>query len=116
MPITTVRRIELQKKLMTKLPQAERKWVFFLGHIANEITLLNKLLLWTQFHGDPKDLRVVAAAAQSIMVAKLLAGKQYEAAEILKASYFPATVRKIYGPLLNSAARQAEADLEAYFT
>ena len=115
--LTTVHRVPLTRKLLAKLPQAERKWVFFLGHVTNEVTFLSKLLLWSHREpGDSRDLRNVAAAAQTIMVAKLLVGKEYEAAQTLQQSYFNSAIRRIYRPLMRQEGQHAEGELEAYFT
>ena len=41
---------ELTPERLAKIPQAQRNWLFFLGHVTNEINLLTKLMLWS----DPK--------------------------------------------------------------
>ena len=117
MTTTRVRHIPITRTLLAKIPQAERKWVFFFGHVANEITLLNKLLLWS--HVPPGSLKAptnIAAAVQTVMIAKMLAGKQYEAAQVLSQSYFDSPMRRIYYPLMELEGQKAEDQLKAYFS
>ena len=65
--------------------------------------------------GDQNDLRNVAAVAQGITLAKLLAGKQFEVGNNLRQSYFASPLRRKYSPLMRKEAQEAEQKLESHF-
>ena len=114
--MVAIYRFELTPARLAKIPQADRKWLFFHGHVTNEINLLTKLMLKSDPNlDDPSDFRFVAASAQTVTIAKLLAGKQFEAGEVLRKSFFGSRVRRDVEPMLSPEAHDALRKLEQYF-
>ena len=70
-----LRKITFNSKRLAQFKQAHRNMLFFLGHVANEINCLTKLLIWSDIHLLQDDPRTKAAAAQGIILVKLLLAK-----------------------------------------
>jgi hypothetical protein len=110
-----VTKIALTSSKLAAMKQAHRNWLFFLGHVSNELMMLNKWVLWSDPHLPPEDVRQKGAAAQTAFLLRLLLGKQHEAADVLAESYFSNPLRKEIDPLLDRDALEAEKNLEAHF-
>jgi hypothetical protein len=115
MPVIT--RLTLTSKKLAKLNQAHRNWVLFLGHVANEMNSLSKLLLWTDPKlNDPSNPRVIAGAAQMMIITRILLGKQFEAYKVLKNSYFDSPVQSLMEKTMNGRAVEASRRIRGEFT
>src|SRR5713226_5681476 len=93
MPLTTlrIRRISLPKARLSVLPSAERNFLFLSGHILNELNSLNKVFMWClNSHGRDGTSKVASLAqgVQSMVYARVLAGKLLEAWNALDPAWF----------------------------
>ena len=90
---------------MTKLrivPEHERTLFVLLGHVVNEINVLNKTFyLATQFEEEPR-WRVHAHISQSLVFARALVGKLNEGWELLQKGYFNSQLSREYDKHLDS--------------
>jgi hypothetical protein len=104
-------------KIPAKMNQAHRSWALLIGHMANEMNCLVKLVLWSHPQGisDPKDPFVVGAAAQAMILTKLLMGKQWEAYKVLEASYFDKPLQMVLRKRMMPKALEAEAHIRREF-
>jgi hypothetical protein len=111
----TLRKFTFTRKHLAAIKQAHRNLFFFLGHAANEINCLAKLLLWTDMPLAHQDPRCKGAAVQTIMLSKLLLAKQLEASDVLFESYYRNPMRAELARYMPLDAKEAELSLEQYF-
>jgi len=111
----TITKVVLNSPRLAGIKQAHRNWLFFLGHVFNELMILNKWVLWSDSHLEYGDVRTKGAAAQLGFLLRLLLGKQLEAGDVLVKSYFCGPVRREVDSRLSADALDAERRLEDYF-
>jgi hypothetical protein len=80
-----VHRVNLTKARLAAMPIAERTALLLLGHAANEINVLSKLILMSRKQPPAIQLVDHVEAAQTFVVMRLLIGKLHEAWEMFKA-------------------------------
>ncbi|MCX5908449.1 MAG: hypothetical protein NTY64_15010 [Deltaproteobacteria bacterium] len=104
------------KAKFEKVPEPERTLIIGFGHIENEVNVLQKLLYWTS--PSEKELEVIrkAHSTQALTVAKLLAGKLWEAWQFLRQSYFESRISADYDKFLKDDGKEALAYLKRYFS
>jgi hypothetical protein len=86
-----------------------------LGHLANELNVLNKTFyLCSQFKEEPK-WRTHAHTSQALVFARILVGKLYEGWELLRKGYFESQISKRYDEKLNKEAKDGLGKLKQYF-
>ncbi|HTT07406.1 MAG TPA: hypothetical protein VMH34_01240 [Gammaproteobacteria bacterium] len=106
-------RLNLTK--LRQIPEKERALFVLLGHVVNEVNVLNKTFyLCTQFQDEPK-WRSHAHTSQALVFARLLIGKLYEGWNLLRKGYFESQISKIYDEKLHPEASKAPDDLKKYF-
>lgn len=104
-----VYRCELTKEKLAAMPASERRVLLLLGHAANEINILNKLLLMSKppvpFKGDCINK---VSVGQCFMILRVLIGKLFEA-HLLFGKRFQGDghIRVKYMPHLNDEAKKA---------
>ena len=106
--------IKLTTQQLSRLPKLERPLFFQLGHVFNEISFLNKLLLLVS-NTNAVGLERKGMAAQSMIVARIFIGKVFEAwlmieRELLKTKLMPDLDKH-----LPDEAKQALQNLKKYF-
>lgn len=110
-----VTKIAMTSAKLAAMKQAHRNWLFFLGHVSNELMMLNKWVLWSDPHLPVDDVRQKASAAQVGFLLRLLLGKQLEAGDVLMKSYFGNPIRTEIDARMEAGAIEAERRLEDYF-
>src|SRR5215208_5596014 len=110
-----VQRVSLSASALDSMSEAERVFFVFLGHISNEIGILNKLLLWSVTVSEVKAPEQQAWITRSMFLARVLAGKLNEANEVLKKRFSRATLGGSYEPDLPPAAGAALTEIRRYF-
>ena len=111
--------LEILESDFDKIGENEKIFYVFIGHLCNEITVLEKLLfLSTTFSNSNENLDAVNAS-QSLMMSKLTAGKLWEGWELLKAFISIGTNRpKIPISLISDLSTEGKAafdELKVYF-
>lgn len=106
---------DVGKSNIEKIPEPERSLIIGLGHIANEVNILQKFLYWTIPEESDSEISRHAHAVQSLFVAKLLAAKISETWQFLSKSYFGSRLSKEYEDLLDDNGMNALNDLRIYF-
>jgi hypothetical protein len=97
------------------VPEAERTFIIGIGHIENEINFLQKLLYWTTPSKEEPDIIKRSHSSQATTVAKLLAGKLWEAWQFLENAYFKSHVSADYDNVINLEGKAAIKNLKQYF-
>jgi hypothetical protein len=121
MPLTTlrVRRISLPKMRLSGLSSAERNFLFLGGHILNELNSLNKVFMWC-LNGRGRDrtskITSLAQGVQSMVYARVLAGKLLEAWNALDPAWFGSRLSLNIEPRLHPDAIASLSVLKRYFS
>jgi len=111
-----VHRVNLTKARLAAMPIAERIALLLLGHAANEINVLSKLILMSR--KQPPTIQLVdhVETAQTFVVMRLLIGKLHEAWEMFKARLqADAQIRSKYLSALTGEAGTALTELNKHF-
>jgi hypothetical protein len=121
MPLTTlrIRRTLLPKARLSELPSAERNFLFLSGHILNELNSLNKVFMWC-LNSHAKDgtskITSLAQGVQSMVYARVLAGKLLEAWDALGPAWFKSQLSLNIEPRLHPDASSSLPVLKKYFS
>jgi len=107
--------IDTKKSELTRVPEAERTFFLLIGHLANELNVLNKLLFFCSQFETSEGWERRASTAQALVVGKILAGKLSEGWELLQRSFFSSKLSQLFEPLLAPEAKEALGHLKRYF-
>jgi hypothetical protein len=107
--------IKLNKDKLLQLPELERTLYLALGHEANEINALAKMLYWASNAPARNSAEERGRFALELLFMRLLAGKLNESWELLGQKYFGPALSKTYDPKLDDRAREAFNALRFYF-
>jgi len=110
--VITLQRYTLREKLLAA-PPPERDLFLALGGVANELILLQKLIIWTQSSQDSEPF-LQAKNTQGIVLFRLLGGKLHEAWLLIQKAFFGAKVAREYDGCMDSRAQKALAHLKRY--
>lgn len=111
----TVFRAKLSKEGLQQLSPEERRLFLSLGHIANEIKALQKLLVWSSDFSPDHEPIVHGRISFSLMLLKILAGKLNEAHETIRKNFYNPEVSRSYAPKLSKSGKDALAKIKRYF-
>jgi hypothetical protein len=109
-------RCAVPKKKLAALPDVERRFFLMIGHLANELTILNKLFFWACKYDEDKGPREQAGITQPMLIGKIFVGKLYEGWNVLQKAYHGSKLSKEYDSLLTSEAKDALDSLKRYFS
>ena len=114
----TLRKFTLPKHELAKLSAADRQLFFLSGHILNELNSLNKVFSWCLHSGSesPSKTRNVAQGMQSMIYARVLAGKLWEAWEALRTTWFASKPSPLLEQRLHQDSAAALAEIKKYFS
>jgi hypothetical protein len=110
--------IELERyrvvpEALTAVPEGERNLFLALGSVANEMLLLQKLILCSP-PNSRGEVFLHARLTHTLVLYRLLAGKLHEAWELLRKSYFATKLSQTYDPALSSESKAALRALKQY--
>lgn len=112
-------RVPITKRVLNSLPQAERDFLLLAGHMLNELNSLHKIFAWCinghADHTPPKPFEGNISTAQAMIYARILAGKEWEAWEVLGRAWFGTKISKHLESKLPIEAQDALRALKAYF-
>ena len=114
--MTEIYQIDLTKKQLAAMPEAERRLLLLLGHATNEINVFEKFILMSG-QGTPT-LQFVdhVQAGQTFILMRTLIGKMHEAWELFRARFLSdRRVADLYLPKLNAEALAALESLKRHF-
>lgn len=106
--------IKITKAQLQSLPEAERILVLQFGHVCNELSFLNKLLLLVS-DTETKGLEKKAMATQAMIVARLYIGKVFEAWRMIQRDYFGSQLSKTLDAELDDQGKRSLEALKTYF-
>ncbi len=112
----TVHELVVSKNELLKAPDRERLFFILLGHLGNEIVILNKIALAFDNSVRTEDVKSKAYAVQGVLVAKLLIAKMFEGWEkLFQKLFFQSPLKLDYQPHLSEKARAALDELCKFF-
>ena len=115
----TVYEFEIGKRDLLKAPERERVFFILLGHIFNEIVILNKIALANDSAHNAEDIARAeshAYAVQGMFLAKLLMAKIFEGWDkLFQKIFFNSTFRLEYEAALSQEAKHALGELGQFF-
>jgi len=97
------------------VPEPERTIIIGIGHIQNEVNVLQKILFWTSPSLDDPEIFRKAQSSQAMTIAKVLAGKLWEAWQFLQTSYFASRISADYDQILREDGKEALEYIKQYF-
>ena len=108
-------RIAVPKEILVEMPENERNFFISVGHLLNELNVLNKIFYRCSRY--PTSDRIVGKAqtTQALCMAKILAGKLAVGWEMLRTFYFNTQLSREYSLLLSPEASEAQRELGRYF-
>lgn len=114
-----LRRIPIPIALLEKLGREQRSFLLLGGHALNELNSLNKAFLAAtnnKVETDTKQIEGLAAGLQGMVFARLLAGKLFEAWELIRTRFLGRSgfVDEM-SPMLHPDATRALTELKEYY-
>jgi hypothetical protein len=115
-PMTEIHQIDLTKRSLAAMPDAERKLLLLLGHATNEINVFQKLVLMSgQGTYAPRFVDHIQAG-QTLILMRTLIGKLCEAWDLFKVRFLSERqLAELYLPKLNAEALTALESLKKHF-
>lgn len=112
-----IRKFYLSKEQLAKLSNVERDLFFLSGHILNELNSLNKVFSWCLGSTDEGSTETsrLAQGVQSMIYARILAGKLLEAWNALRSAWFSSKPSQALVDALHQDSRNALDALKKYF-
>jgi hypothetical protein len=109
-----IHKIPVVKAKLDVIPERERVFFVLLGHFLDEISILNKFLLFANVHPEA-DLARKAHSTQALLIARMFIGKLLEGWQMLQRDFFGTALSKNYEPKLPAPGDAALANLKRYF-
>jgi len=106
-------RYQVVPEALLEVPEDERNLFLAFGSAANEILLLQKLILCNP-PNPPGEVFLHARLTHTLVLYRLLAGKLHEAWELLRKSYFATKLSRTYDSSLSSESEAALRALKRY--
>ena len=104
--------IPISKNQLDSIPADERVFFFQIGHLANELSTLNRLLLFVSNSDGFTDLERRARNAQAMLLIRLCSGKLFEAWQMLQRDFFGSKLSKEYEPLMDESGRNSLTEIK----
>ncbi len=108
-------RASTPKAALEQIPDDERVLYVLLGHLANELNVLNKFFFFSSHFDTTKKWLTRAHTMQSLLFARLLIGKISEGWQLLQQGFFGTKLSKTFETAMTDAAKSALDNLKRYF-
>jgi hypothetical protein len=110
-------RVDFKRSELDKLPIDEQVFFVQLTHLINELTILQKYVIFSaNTMSSSTGIQRSAQTIQTLFLLRAMAGKLNEGWKILKKSYFGAKLSKSYDNVLSHTAKDSLEELKKYFT
>lgn len=107
--------VPVTKPKLDSIPADVRVLFVHIGHLRNEIMMLQKLVWASQQYTTIDEIKISMRAYQSLMLTRLLSGKLNEGWILLTKSYFGTKLSQSYEQSLDTSGRESIAKLKGYF-
>jgi len=100
-------RFRLPKEKLAAMPSEERTLLLLLGHMANQMVLLQKLVLMAQNHDDERQIVGWVEAAQTHTLIRFLIGALHETRDVVRHRVLGTSLWKKYRKRVSAADKRA---------
>jgi len=107
-------KVTISKEQLSLFPETERVLFIQIGHLANELTILTKLLIYAHKDSEIDAIRK-AYTTQAAVISRICIGKIFEGWRLLESSLFASGLSKKYEAKLPPAGSEALKKLKKYF-
>jgi hypothetical protein len=109
-----VYRVVVPNDKLLGMPETERVLLVQLGHLCNELSFFNKLLV---FASDltARGMERYAMVTQSMIITRVFIGKIFEAWRMMERDFFGSRLSKELEPALSQNGKEALSKLKRYF-
>lgn len=109
-------KVAIPKSKLNLMPQNERMFFILFGALLNDLSMFQKLMLFSA--NSRTTNRVVRGAQnmQALSLARFQIGILSEGWQLLQKNYFGTQVSKEYEPLLSESAKKSLENLKRYFS
>jgi hypothetical protein len=114
-PAMKVIRVQIEKDKLLSIPDVESTFFLALGHVANEINAITKMLYWAANTPAENDAEDHGRFTMMLLLILVLAGKLNESWELFNKSFFGTGLSRDYEPELDRKAATALQSLKSYF-
>jgi len=108
--------IPISKKHLDSFPNDERLFFVQIGHLANELLTLNRLLLFVSNSPTTTQLETRAKNSQALLLIRLCCGKLFEGWQMLQSSYFGSQLSKQFDGWLDENGQKGLDKIKQYFS
>jgi len=110
-----VYRIPVPKERLRAMPKDERVLLLLLGYVANQISMFQKLVIFS-FNKEPvHEIEQHASAVQSHLLVRLMVGAVNEGYEVVSTRFLQNRMATDYLPRLDAEGKQALDELKRLF-
>jgi hypothetical protein len=114
-PVIQVYHIPVSKDKLREMPSDERSLMLLLGYSANQISMLQKLLMFSSNKQPPTETEQLLSAAQTQMLLRLIIGALHETWLLIKDRYLSSHIGRDYQTRLDDSGRVALDNLKHTF-
>jgi len=107
--------VRVPKATLDNIPELERAFYVHIGHLRNEIMVIQELAWWNNNNRSGSDVRAAVNVSQGLILIRLLAGKVWEGWDLVGRAYFSTKVSQSIEAKLSIKTRAALAELKTYF-
>jgi len=108
--------IPISQQQLHSIPSDERLFFIQIGHLANELSTLNRLLLFVSDTTGTTEVEKRARNSQALLLVRLCLEKLFEGWQMLQRDYFGSKVSKEYGGLLDESGKNSLNEIKRYFS
>jgi hypothetical protein len=108
--------IPISRQQLDSIPADERLFFIQIGHLANELSTLNRLLLFASKTTGTTELERWARNSQALLLVRLCSGKLFEGWQMLQRDYFGSKLSKEYDRLLDESGKNSLTEIKRYFS
>ncbi len=108
--------IPISQAQLDSFPANERLFFIQIGHLANELSTLNRLLLFVSNSSCTTNLETRAKNSQTLLLIRLCCGKLFEGWQMLQRDYFGSKISIEYDDLLDRSGQKSLAEIKRYFS
>jgi hypothetical protein len=109
-----IHKVAITKQQLSLFPEKERVLFIQIGHLANELTTLTKLLIYAHTDSSIDAVRK-AYTMQASVIARICIGKVFEGWRLLETNLFASSLSQKYEAKLSTEGSESLQKLKRYF-
>lgn len=110
-----VYQIPVPKDRLRAIPKDERAFLLLLGYAANQLSMLQKLLMFSSNKIPPNELEQQLSSAQTQMLVRYIVGVLHETWLLIERHYISNPLGRDYQSRIDSGGQQALSNLRRQF-